>query len=307
MAKKYLTISIDVEPDCSKTWHYSSPLTFNGVTVGISEILQPLFNKHGACPSYLINNVVLEDARSIETFRNLKGNFELGTHLHCEFIEPERQFKEYAGKKGEANQCFLEPEIEFEKLKNITNLFVSKFDRQPTSFRAGRFSAGENTIDALTLLGYKVDTSVTPHVNWNDASRERPIDYRSASEQPYFIKKGSYLQRDDCGSILEVPVTILKARKFGVLNRPIWLRPFMTDFDGFMRVMRAYGRKYEMNRFVIYNMMFHNVEVLPGMSPYPQTKEEARLYIQSLDALLAYCSKNDILCVGLSELYDILR
>ena len=87
--KVYLVITIDVEPDCTPTWKYSSPLTFHGVTEGIQKRLQPLFNKYNIVPTYLINNVVLEDGQSTDTFLKLEGRFELGTHLHAEFIAPE--------------------------------------------------------------------------------------------------------------------------------------------------------------------------------------------------------------------------
>ncbi|HEY5588584.1 MAG TPA: hypothetical protein VIK86_06480, partial [Candidatus Paceibacterota bacterium] len=149
----YLTVSIDVEPDCSPSWNYSNPLTFKGVSIGIKDCLQPLFNKYGIVPSYLINNIVLEDNKSVNILKNLEGEYELGTHLHPEFIEPEKLFFDYAGKKGEANCCFYKPDIEFEKIKNITELFENKFGYKPTSFRAGRFSAGKNTIASLIKLG----------------------------------------------------------------------------------------------------------------------------------------------------------
>ena len=118
--KKFLTVTIDVEPDCSPSWHYSSPLAFTGVHKGIKERLQPLFNEFGIPPTYLINNVVLEDEASCNTLSGLDGAYELGTHLHPEFIGPEKLFDDYAGRKGEANCCFLDPELEFQKLENIT-------------------------------------------------------------------------------------------------------------------------------------------------------------------------------------------
>ena len=96
---RYVVITIDVEPDCSPDWRYSNPLTFGGVHEGIGKILQPLFNKYSFTPTYLINNVVLEDNDSISTFKNLQGKFELGTHLHPEFIEPQKTEFDYAGKK----------------------------------------------------------------------------------------------------------------------------------------------------------------------------------------------------------------
>src|SRR5688572_2173397 len=114
--KKYLVITIDVEPDCSPNWSYSSPLAFRGVSEGISQILQPLFNRYGMQPTYLLNNVVIEDDASCEVLRTLDGKYELGTHLHPEFIEPQKTEFDYAGKRGAANCCFYPPDIEFEKL-----------------------------------------------------------------------------------------------------------------------------------------------------------------------------------------------
>src|SRR6185436_20824439 len=96
----YLVVTIDVEPDCTPTWQYSNPLKFRGVSVGIKERLQPLFNKYDITPTYLINNVVLEDPQSIKVLAGLEGKFELGTHLHPEFIEPEKTHADYAGKRG---------------------------------------------------------------------------------------------------------------------------------------------------------------------------------------------------------------
>src|SRR4029077_1486953 len=104
-------------------------------------ILHPLFREFGIRPTYLINNVVLEDHESTEVFKSLPGDYELGSHLHGDFIEPGKIHKDYSGKDGLVNQCFLEPEVEYGKLKNLTALFTERFGYSPVSFRAGRFSA----------------------------------------------------------------------------------------------------------------------------------------------------------------------
>ena len=245
---RVLVITIDVEPDCSYNWRYSSPLTFRGVSEGIANRLQPLFNKYGIAPTYLINNVVLEDSASCDVLRNLNGKYELGTHLHPEFIAPQKSVWNYSGQKGEANCCFYPADIEFGKIESITNLFSDRFGYYPSSFRAGRFSAGANTINSLEKLGYKTDTSVTPHVNWNDKTRIRPVDFTHAPEQPYFVRSGTILEESGDGKILQVPVSIVN-RKTSVLKelrrtyfglrhtmmsyRPLWLRPVFFDFCRF--------------------------------------------------------------------------
>jgi len=303
---RYFTVTIDVEPDCTPTWRYSDPLTFEGVQRGIREILQPLFNKHKVRPTYLINNVVLEDLESVETFRRLEGEYELATHLHSEFIEPERKFAVYAGMKGEANQCSLRPEVELAKMENITSIFRNQFGYSPTAFRAGRFSAGPNTIRCLTKLGYKVDTSVTPHVHWKDSSREDPVDYRGAREQPYFVADGSFLQENPAGPILEIPVSITK-RWIRLRRRAVWLRPSFSTREQSKHLVREYLRRYEQNDHVVLNMMFHNVEVLPGKSPYTSSPDDCKEYLGYLESVFSHCRSEGFESVTASGLYDRYR
>jgi hypothetical protein len=303
---KYLVITIDVEPDCSLSWRYSDPLTFDGVSVGIVERLQPLFNRFDVVPTYLINNVVLEDRRSVEAFRSLTGRFELGSHLHGEFIEPQKKFSDYAGKKGEANQCALPADVEYAKMENLTRLFERCFDRKPTAFRAGRFSAGPNTIRCLEQLGYKVDTSVTPHVIWSDKAREVPLDFMSAPEQPYFVAPGTLLDAGPAGAVLEVPVSIMD-RRILFRDRPIWLRPVFSGYREMRRLLHVFGGRYASRPVTVFNMMFHNVEVLPGKSPYTRTERDCEQYLNVIERILTYCRENGIVSVGLSALHEIFR
>lgn len=318
MKEVYCCISIDVEPDCSPSWHYSNPLHFEGVRVGIAEILQPLFNKYGCKPTYLINNVVLEDVVSVKVFKELSGTFELGTHLHPEFIEPQKEIFNYAGSKGEANCCFYPPEIERGKLIEITELFRNAFGYSPTSFRAGRFSAGANTINVLKELNYLVDTSVTPLIKWADKTRETPVDFSECNMGAYFTDGKSFPKKAVEGSILEVPVTIIATKKVGIVSRVVsrllgrqevkpvlWLRPKFSTFDEMVQIIETAERQSD--KIIVLNMMFHNVEVMPGLSPYNTSAVEAEAYLNLIEKFLNYCNKKGIVSVGLSDLYEKFR
>lgn len=320
--KKFLVLTIDVEPDCSSTWHYSNPLTFKGVTQGIVQRLQPLFSKYDIVPTYLINNVVLEDKESVGVFKTLAGRYELGTHLHPEFIAPEKEFDSYAGKKGTANSCFYPPQIEFEKIKNITLLFEQQFGYKPSAFRAGRYSAGSNTIKSLSKLNYLVDTSVTPHICWNDFTREQPVDFTDAPEQPYFIDAENIIHEKTSGDILQVPISIaLKKRSplkefmvsgAGLLHpirkyKPVWLRPYYSPVEEMHFLYHQYLSAYSKRNCIVYNMMFHNVEVLPGLSPYTSTDEDCKRYLTQLESFFIFCRKNEVINIGLSDLFHELK
>lgn len=320
--KKFLVITIDVEPDCSAGWRYSDPLTFRGVSTGIAKLLHPLFSEFEVVPTYLINNVVLEDGPSVEILRHLPGSYELGAHLHPEFIEPERRFPDYAGKKGEANCCFYPPEIESAKIGSITELFEKAIGYRPTSFRAGRYSAGSNTMKSLHRYGYLVDTSLTPHVRWDDATREQPVDFTHAPEQPYFMAEKDILSADPNGPVLQVPISIaLKKRNplreivssgAGLIHpyrrtRAVWLRPFYSSSAQMIGIARQYLRTYRHSDIVVLNMMFHNVEVIPGLSPYTRTENESRIYLQQLKDFFTFCRQEHFSGVGLSALYKIFK
>lgn len=300
----YLAVTIDVEPDCSPTWHYSDPLSFTAVSKGIAGLLHPLFLQFGIEPTYLINNVVLEDEQSISIFKELKGAFELGTHLHGDFIEPGKIHSDYAGKDGVMNQCFLDPEVEFGKLKNITELFTERFGYKPVSFRAGRFSAGKNTMRCLEKLGYKVDTSVTPGIIWNDASREKPVDFSEAPNQPYWTNDFTFPYSSQQKSILQVPVTILSKRKWGILKRVSWLRPFYSDSSQMIRISKRLMNGNQ-NRPIVLNMMFHNVEVMQGLNPYTRSNTDVSEYLDSMKRFFTFCKNNNVQPATLSYVYKI--
>ena len=314
---KYFVLTIDVEPDCTPSWRYRSPLSFLGVTQGLTEILQPLFEEYAIRPTYLINNVVLEDIESVAAFKSFGSRCELGTHLHPEFIEPDKKHSDYAGKEGIARQCLYPPEIERAKLENITNMFTQAFGYAPTSFRAGRFSAQGNTIRCLNELGYLVDTSVTPHVLWEDDDQPIPIDFRGAPEQPYFPREDAITSTGKNKGLLEIPVSIalfypwlLKRWQLRPLRRclakqAVWLRPGNYQFDDMKRLTESYVHSYRDKETVVLNMMFHNVEVLPEYSPYVLSEQDSRLYIDTLRRYFEYLTAQGIKSLMLSELYDI--
>ncbi len=319
--KKFLTISIDVEPDCSADWSYSNPLQFRGMQEGIGKILHPIFQQYNMVPTYLLNNVVIEDQDSVSFLKDLPGDFELGTHLHPEFIEPDKKFYDYAGKSARMNCCFYPQDIERQKLINITRLFESSFGYKPTSFRAGRFSAGPNTISCLKELGYKVDTSVTPHVKWKDKTREMPVDFREGFEQPYFIKEGTIIdEAEEKNGILQVPVSICLLKRnplkellysgFGARrkinwNRRIWLRPAFSSLIDMKRLVDQYSKKYADREAIVFNIMFHNVEVLPGLSPYTLTQKSCNEYIDVLKGFFSFCNQKGISGIRLSDTYQL--
>ena len=293
----YVAVSIDTEADHDPAWRRSDPLAFESLTVGVPERLQPVFEAVGAVPTYLLTVEVLEHDDSVAALGGIRTEHELGTHLHAAFVEPGKKFHDYAGVDSPDFQASLPPEIERAKLATLTELFESRFGRRPTSFRAGRYGAGPNTIDALEALGYRVDTSVTPRHRWREPNGE--VDFRRAPLQPYRPAPGSIARAAPAasaggrgagggassGRLLEVPVTV---RPRPWRRTPAWFRPWASSVED----MKATAR-WHLSRSgggpVCLNMMFHSMEVIEAASPYPQSADEVARFLDDTHATLDFC------------------
>ncbi len=302
MPQLFFVVTIDAECDRSPNWRASNPLTFRSVTQGIPERLQPLFRKYAVKPTYLISSEVLEDDASVAVLRALSPEeAELGAHLHGAHIEPERRYHDLAGTAAPEFQCQYPAEIEAAKLQNLTALFRARLGFAPASFRAGRFGASARTLQLIAALGYRVDTSVTPHLIWDGQ-----IDFRRAPEQPY-LPDADDINRLGDGKVLEVPVTIGVMRHRVILRRARWLRPSFESAEQMIALCEMMIRNYATRPAIVLNMMFHSMEVLPNVSPYTRSDAECAALLNRIERVLQFIAARGARFVGLGELTEWLR
>ncbi len=301
MRDVYLCVSIDCECDKGPGWRSRAPLSFVSVVDGIAGRLQPLFERHGARPTYLLSPEVLRDDASLHALRTLdaRGGCELGTHLHGEYAEPGAHLPQVTADF----QRDYPPELERAKLGSLTAAFARAFGRAPRSFRAGRFGVGAHTLGFLAELGYSVDSSVTPHMNWADVGAPG-LDFAGAPTQPYHPDPARPGRPGAC-RLIEIPVTIRPSRWF---LPPRWLRPTRSSAARLIAVARAEisaARARARTAPVVLNAMFHNVEIIPGASPYAQTEAAAARILASLAGLLAFARDTGIRVVGLDQAAEL--
>ncbi len=301
----YLCVSIDCECDKGEGWRLKKPLSFAGISAGIADRLQPLFRAYGAKPTYLLSPEVLRDPASADCLRQLSGSAEFGTHLHGEFVEPEA----FEPDETIAFQCNYPPQVERQKLEALTDLFRAALSRQPRSFRAGRFGIGPHSLQFLAELGYTVDSSVSPLKDWSKQGAPA-ASFRSAPSQPYWpVPSVPELKASESGPVLEVPVTILPSRfqhlpLIGTRFEPRWLRPTHGSVESLVAVARDERTRVK-NGPVVLNCMFHNVEIMAGLSPYAKNEAEADAILNRLAGLLAYARSEGIAVVGLTDIATI--
>jgi hypothetical protein len=306
--QRFLCVTLDTEVDRDPLWRISNPVSFSSITRGIPELLTPLFRKYGVKPTYLLSAEVMEDAESVTVLAELqhRGAAELGTHLHAEFVEPQRTlFREsMAGLHADATQNQLSAGLEEEKLQNLTTSFARSFGQRPTAFRAGRFAMGEHTLPILAKLGYCVDSSVTPGIYWDYP--EGVVDYRRSNVEPEWRAFGEK-------KVLELPVSI---RPQGPLA------PFVRDLPNFSRraVLKLSGRftdycwlrpsfssgaemiavkKSSSLPFMV--MMLHSMELIPKASPYAQTEADVHRILQNMEQFFVHCVEDGVQFVSMTE------
>ncbi len=274
-------------------------MKFNSVIHGIPNVLSPLFSSYGIKPTYLLSPEVIRDKESRSTLASVKGA-ELGTHLHGEFIDPHA---EYDCDRTKIPQFEYGYEIEKEKLLGLTSLFTESFGRKPLSFRAGRWGISSHTLRILQDLEYQVDSSVAPFSNQVFANSR--INFWGAPVQPYYPSYKNFRRKGKM-SILEVPATCLVPgllnfpsqlispfneknrlhrrilRRFGVIPKPIWLRPFKSSSEEIRRGIESLVQARRNDPFIVLNMMFHSNEIEIGGSPYVSDEGDLENYRTSL-------------------------
>ncbi|MFO1497106.1 MAG: hypothetical protein U1G07_01690 [Verrucomicrobiota bacterium] len=279
-----LIVTIDTECDKTSNWYVRRPLSFESVEEGIGRRLQPLFDSFGVRPTYFLSPEVMCHRQSVALLAGL-ANVELATHMHGDFIVPQIETWDFAGSVTDDMQFEYGLDLERRKMAVLTEMFAQQFGRRPVSFRAGRFGIGRHTGRILQELGYLADSSVTPHIAWTDKQGRLQPDFRGLPEFPYAVGAEGDLGRPGVSSLLEVPLTVLPARAVPANNpvEPIWLRPWYSDAETLERVVDyvlAQPARNGIARPLV--MMFHNVEVMAGASPYPQTAAEVERFLDQL-------------------------
>ena len=299
-----MSVTIDTECDKSPDWSNSNPLTFKSILDGVPNKLQPLFKTHGIKPTYFLSPEVIEQKKCADVFNSIKDDCELGTHLHADFIEPLKTPGDLSGVAADAFQTEFAPEIQFKKLQNLTNLFKNTFSFDPKVFRAGRYAADANTISSLIKLGYKVDSSFTPHLQWVGPNGTI-INHKESPEQPYFTNDQD-IYCENNGQILEIPISIIQSRSF-FRAKYLWLRPKFSSFSEMKKVINRTIEKYQNNQYIILVMMFHSQEVIPNASPYTRNEKDVEQYLALLNKIFYYAKKNSINFSTLSEIHTLFE
>ena len=303
-------ITIDTEKDTrtlNGQWENLSKLEFRNIVDGLPSTVIPLFSEYNLRSTWLISPEVMRSAESVALLANIQ-NAELGTHLHGEFIEPAHVYDIVPDIGGSVMQCMYPIDIESEKLKNLTELFVATFKKRPVSFRAGRYAVSEYTAKWLALLGYLVDSSVVPNTKHPyPPSLSGCVDFSGLPESPYSVHSSGNIWRPGDSPFLEMPITtIAKTSDMESSMNPVWFRPGITSVANLKRIIDHVAEENSRGTMRPLVMMFHSMEVMPDFTPYVTTKRALVRYLDNIKEAAEYAMEKGFIPRTMHEEYDVL-
>jgi hypothetical protein len=307
MTEVKVAITIDTEEDqwgqysarpCTVKNTYSVPL------------IQDIFDRYGAVPTYLVNYPVMTDGRASAMFEEIMvgGRCELGVHCHPWNTPPQ---EDENNTEFSSFLCNLSYSKIWSKMRFLRDCFIRRFDVKPASFRAGRWGFGPLVARAIMDLGYTVDTSISPLVDWTCYGGP---DFFNAPRLPYRLKHPDAPLSPGSAGILEAPPTVgffqkhsdlsaailrqikkngflTRLRLIGILDRYRvinlrWLSPETTS----SRDMATLAQKRIDCGESFLNMFFHSTSLLPAMSPFVRDNQELQDFLTRIQRFLEFAS-----------------
>jgi hypothetical protein len=280
-ARPRFLVTVDVEGD--DLW--SRPRTVTTENGRFLPRFQDLCERHGWPPTYLATFEMATSPR----FRAFAADVlrrdaaEIGMHLHAWNSPPATPADDH---RRQPRLTDYAEDVMRAKVAHLTRVLEEAFERPVRSHRGGRWGFDERYARVLADRGYRVDSSVTPHVSWRRRTSESfdlsAPDYTGFPEAAYFVDLDD-VSREGASPLLEVPVTTCRIpltdgpRGSGDAVPAVvrWLRPNGRNRKALLWVARrALAERRECLVLVL-----HSSELMPGGSPaLPRTEDVEALY-----------------------------
>lgn len=305
--RPFFLVSVDTEGD--NLW--SRPSLIRTENAAHLPRFQALCEKHGIRPTYLVSYemAVCPVFRAFGRALVARGAAEIGAHPHPWNSPP---LSDLTGDDATHLPYLTDypEEAIAAKLRYLTALLAETFGIRPVTHRAGRWGFDGRVAALLVSLGYRVDCTVTPGVDWRGLpgapGGPGGPDYRGFPERHYFLDLAN-IARAGASPLLEVPVTV---RRFGgrpaealrallprgtlprrILDRlfpeEAWLRPSGGPPARLLRALRGCVR----DRMPHAQFMIHSSELMPSGHPaIPDGAAVDRLYAE-MEALFAEAAR----------------
>jgi hypothetical protein len=295
-----LVITVDTEPDDQ----WAPPvrgrlpqLTFEN-TRGLHR-LSDHARRLGIAMTWMTSYATARDPLSAALLRECAaGGDEIAGHLHGWETPPFADFdsgaRPFIGEYPAA--------MRLAKHETLVRAHEDAFGRRPLSYRAGRWGVDALELEHITALGYEIDSSIAPGIDFRDrcglralgpdfrrhlrAGPPRPARAGTLWQVPVSVTPIGPLGRGPAGATVarfaarrgprsQAGVLAHRALDRSGLQRLVWVRPLRHPRD----LLVAATRELVRQGAPILNVMFHSSEAFVGTSPLSRTRADTdRLY-----------------------------
>jgi hypothetical protein len=252
-----------------------------------------VFDQYGVKPTYMVDYPVASQPEGIAPLRELfeSGRCAIGAHMHPWVTPPH---VEKVGAKTSFT-CNLPADVQADKMRVLTETIEESFGFRPRMFKAGRYGIGAETVAALEGLGFDVDTSVLPHIDFSEIGGP---SFDAFDPAPFFLTPG----------IVEFPCTVGYVGWLGRLAKPAHalashpmlapvMVPALSRSYGANRVMlspegntleemRDLTRELYQEGLRVFTLSYHSPSLDAGHTPYVRSSEDVDRFLAVLDG---YC------------------
>jgi len=259
---------------------------------------QELFERFGIVPNYVISYPI---AAKETGFRLLKeyaddGRALIGAHLHPWVCPPYRE--EVNARNSYPGN--LPHDLEREKLLMLTETIERNFGARPKTYLAGRYGNGPNSLGILEELGYEVDISVAPTMDYR---ADGGPDYSGWTCDPvWYGEKGGLLVLPGAGGYAGLwrrggtPLYRVVNRKAfravrlpGILSRfGLFERSRLSTEDYQLSELKRLSRNLIAEGIRCLVFSFHSPSIQPGCTPYVNTDADLRRFLNKCEAYFEY-------------------
>lgn len=256
---------------------------------------QSIFNQYGIQPCYVVDYPVVsqEDGRELLKQYHSAGQCVIGAHLHPwvnpPITEPITVANMYPGN--------LPAELERGKLLHLRNTIADTFGENPKVYKAGRYGFGPNTESILTELGFEIDVSVCPPVDFRS---DGGPDYRRFNAAPFWFGSSSILEIPLSGAFVgwahSVAIPLFEGasrlKRFhapGVLSRLSAVDRLMLSPEGFTPEEHIKLTRFLFDRGVrTFTWSFHSPSLVPGNTSYVRNEQELTSFLEAFRRYFDY-------------------
>jgi hypothetical protein len=285
--------------DTEEEFDWAAPFSPRNISVrslGNIDRVQKIFNRYGVTPTYVIDFPVASQPAGYGPLKEIAeaGRCAIGAHLHPwvnpPFVEQVNARNSYA--------CNLPPDLQEAKLRILTHEIGKNLGIDAKVYKAGRYGFGPSTVGVLERLGFDVDVSINPHMNFADDGGPA---FEAFDAAPFFFGQTRRILEIPCSVAYFGALPAIGPAVFGLADSPA---ARVTHAVGILARLNVVNRAMlspeghslaELQKLTAAllsrgirtcSLTFHSPSVEPGHTPYVCTARDLEKFLGTIDK---YC------------------